>query len=133
MEKMKEELYKELHIVKLEDKATISGIICNYSHDGRYDYDELKALVKETYKVFKLNKAIELYNTHKQPIFINGMLIFNSDNDLNKRELQSVFNDKSIDCWVDDSVLVFSIKIESIRTIETKSTTLYREDESLLW
>ena len=118
------------HILCFGDSNT-HGSATEY--DGRYDYDELKALVKETYKVFKLNKVIELYNTHKQPIFINGMLIFNYDNDLNKRELQSVFNDKSIDCWVDDSVLVFSIKTESIRTIETKSTTLYREDESLLW
>ena len=132
MEKMKEELYNELHIVNKDDKLIINELICWYSNWIMRGYNELKALVKENYKTFKLNKAIELYNKYKNTIFINGMLIFNSYTDSYKRELYYSFDDDTIDCWVNDA-LVFSIKFELVRTIETQHETLYREDETLLW
>ena len=132
MEKMKEELYNELHIVKKDDKLIINGLICWYSNWIMRGYNELKALVKENYKTFKLNKAIELYNKYKNTIFINGMLIFNSYTDSYKRELYYFLDDDKIDCWV-NGALVFSIKFDLIRTIETQHETLYREDETLLW
>ena len=132
MEKMKEELYNELHIVKKDDKLIINDLICRYSNWIMFDYNELKALVKDNYKTFKLNKAIELYNKHKNTIFINGMLIFNSYRDPNNRELYHSNEDGTVDCWSDD-ILVFSIKVELIRTIETRYEILYREDETLLW
>lgn len=130
MEKMKEELYNELHIVNKDDKLIINELICWYSNWIMRGYNELKALVKENYKTFKLNKAIELYNKYKNTIFINGMLIFNSYTDSYKRELYYSYD--TIDCWVNDA-LVFSIKFELVRTIETEHETLYREDETLLW
>ena len=132
MEKMKEELYNELHVVKKDDKLIINELICWYSNWIMRGYNELKALVKENYKTFKLNKAIELYNKYKNTIFINGMLIFNSYTDSYKRELYYSLDDDKIDCWVNDA-LVFSIKFELVRTIETQHETLYREDETLLW
>lgn len=132
MENMKEELYNELHIKIKEDKEIINELISNYSNSKMYDDYEIKALVKVRYRTFKLNKAIELFNMHNCPIFINGMLIFNFDNDFCKRELQCTGYGASIDCWIDDRILVFSINTELIRTIETASTTLYREDETLL-
>ena len=60
------------------------------------------------------------------------MLIFNSYNDSYKRELYYTPDDDAIDCWV-NGALVFSIKFELVRTIETRYETLYREDETLLW
>ena len=132
MKKMKEELYNELHTLKKDDKAIINELIRNYSNKRMFDYNEMKVLVKASYKLFKLNKAIELYNKHKNTIFINGMLIFNSYNDRYKRGLYCTFKDDTIDCWV-NNVLVFSIKFELIRTIETQNEILYREDETLLW
>ena len=132
MEKMKEELCKELHIMRKDDKDNINELIHHYSNWIICDYNELKDLVKSKYKTFKLNKAIELYNKHKNTIFINGMLIFNSYNDSYKRELYYTFKDDTIDCWINNA-LVFSIKIELVRTIETQHETLYREDETLLW
>ena len=136
MEKMKEELYNELYILKKDDKEIINELISNYSN--RYsnrrmiDYNEMKVLVKASYKTFKLNKSIELYNKYKNTIFINGMLIFNSYNDSYKRELYYTPDYDAIDCWV-NGALVFSIKFELVRTIETRHETLYREDETLLW
>lgn len=132
MENMKEELYNELHILTKADKEIINGIINIYSNSTMFDYNEIKALVKASYKSCKLNKAIELFNTYKKTIFINGMLIFNSDNDLCKRELQCTNDGDSIDCWIDERILAFSINPELIRTIETVDTTLYREDDTLL-
>ena len=132
MEKMKEELYNELHIVKKDDKEIINQLIRNYSEREMFDGYEMKALVKNSYKSFKLKKAIELYNKHKNTIFINGMLIFNSYNDSYKRELYYTYKDDTIDCWINNA-LVFSIKIELVRTIETQHEILYREDETLLW
>lgn len=82
-------------------------------------------------KIKILEQAIELYNKHKETLFINGMLIFNYEADRFKREL--CYNaDGRIDCWV-DGALVFTIKFGLIRTIETKNKILYREDETLLW
>lgn len=132
MENMKEELYNELHIKKKEDKEIINELISDYSNCRRYDYKGIKDLVKITYKPIKLNDAIELFEKHKNTIFINGMLIFNSYNDYHKRELHYDSITDTIDCWV-DNMLVFSIKFELIRTIETPNETLYREDETLLW
>lgn len=132
MENMKEELYKELHITKEDDKAIISGLICNYSAYRSHDYNELKALVKAEYKQIKMNKAIEKFNTHKRAIFINGMLIFNSYNDTHKRELYHSVKSGIIYSWVDDNI-VFFINFPLVRTIETTNETLYREDETLLW
>ena len=133
MEKMKEELYAELHIFKNHDKAIINELISNkYSNWIMNNYNELKDLVKASYKSFKLNKAIELFNKHKNTIFINGMLIFNYDSDENERVLIYNIKDDSIDCWV-DGALVFNIRFDLIRTIETKHDILYREDETLLW
>lgn len=132
MEKMKEELYNELHILKKDDKAIINELISNYSNRRLYNYNEIKSLVKVSYKTFKLKKAIELYNKYKNTIFINGMLIFNSYNDSYKRELYYSLDYDTIDCWV-DGALVFSIKFDLVRTIETQHETLYREDETLLW
>lgn len=132
MKKMKEELYNELHIVKKDDKAIINELISNYSNRRLYNYNEIKSLVKVSYKSFKLKKAIELYNKYKNTIFINGMLIFNSYNDSYKRELYYIPDYDAIDCWV-DGALVFSIKFDLVRTIETHYETLYREDETLLW
>lgn len=136
MEKMKEELYNELHILKKDDKEIINVLISNYSNrysnSRMFDYNEMKAFVKASYKTFKLNKSIELYNKYKNTIFINGMLIFNSYNDSYKRELYYTPDYDAIDCWV-NGALVFSIKFELVRTIETRHETLYREDETLLW
>lgn len=132
MEKMKEELYNELHIVKKDDKLIINDLICWYSNWIMRGYNELKTLVKENYKEFKLYKAIELYNKYKNPIFINGMLIFNSDSDTHKRELYYTEEYDQIDYWI-DGTLIFSIKYELVRTIETRYEALYREDETLLW
>lgn len=129
---MKEELYNELHIVKKDDKAIINELISNYSNRRLDNYNEIKSLVKVSYKSFKLNKSIELYNKYKNTIFINGMLIFNSYNDSYKRELYYTPDYDAIDCWV-NGALVFSIKFELVRTIETRHETLYREDETLLW
>ena len=81
-------------------------------------------------KIKILEQAIELFNKHKEPLFINGILICNYDGDGFKRELY--FADGKIHCWVDDK-LVFTIKFELIRTIETRRDILYREDETLLW
>lgn len=131
MEKMKEELYNELHILKKEDKEIINVLISNYSNRRLYNYNEIKSLVKVSYKSFKLKKAIELYNKYKNTIFINGMLIFNSYDDSHKRELD-YYSENIIDCWV-NGALVFSINFGLVRTIETKHETLYREDETLLW
>lgn len=128
---MKEELYNELNIVKKDDKLIINELICWYSNWIMRDYNELKALVKENYKEIKLNKAIKLYNKHKETLFINGILIFNYENDSFKRELCYHDYDR-IDCWVDNA-LVFTIKFDLIRTIETKHDILYREGETLLW
>lgn len=66
MEKMKQELYNELHILKKADKGIINELIRNYSNRRMFDYNEMKALVKTSYKVNKLNTAIELFNTHKK-------------------------------------------------------------------
>lgn len=132
MENMKEELYKELHIVKKYDKEIINRLISNYSNWIMNNYHELKALVKTSYKSIKLNHAIELYNEYKDTIFINGMLVFNYDSDVHERVLIYNIEDDSIDCWADD-MLVFTIKFESIRTIESRHQILYREDETLLW
>lgn len=82
-------------------------------------------------KIKKLEQAIELFNKHKETLFINGILIFNYENDSFKREL-CYHADGRIDCWVDNA-LVFTIKFDLIRTIETKHDILYREDETLLW
>lgn len=132
MEKMKEELYNELHILKKDDKEIINRLISNYSNWIMNNYHELKALVKARYKRFKLNNSIEIFNNYKKEIFINGMLIFNSYDDSYKRELDySLVYDK-IDCWV-NGALVFSIKFDLVRTIETQYEILYREDETLLW
>ena len=81
-------------------------------------------------KIKRLVQAVELFNKHKETLFINGMLIFNYENDRFKREL--CYNAVGIDCWVNGS-LVFTIKFDLIRTIETKHDILYREDETLLW
>lgn len=82
-------------------------------------------------KIKILEQAIELFNKHKETLFINGMLIFNYEGDRFKREL--CYNDDGrIDCWV-DGALVFTIRFGLIRTIETKNHILYREDETLLW
>lgn len=132
MENMKEELYKELHITKEDDKVIINGLISKYSIGRSYDYNEAKTLVKANYKEFKLKKAIEAFNTYKSTIFINGMLILNNYNDSYKRDLHYTYEDGTIDCWV-DKALVFSIKFGLVRTIETIHETLYREDETLLW
>lgn len=131
MENMKEELYKELHIMAKEDKEIINELIRDYSIRRTYDYNEMKALVKTSYKAIKLNKAIELYNKYKETIFINGMLIFNYV-DTHNREIHYELGDDTLDCWFDDR-LVFSIKFELVRTIETHNESLYREDETLLW
>lgn len=131
MENMKEELYNELHIKTKEDKEIINELIHDYTSRRAYDYSGMKALVKVCYKVFKLNTAIELFNTHKQTIFINGMLFFNY-NGTHKRELHYKLADDTIDYWV-DNILVLSIKFELVRTIETRYETFYREDETLLW
>lgn len=132
MENMKEELYNELHIKTKEDKEIINELIRDYSIHRMYGDNEMKALVKTSYKVSKLNTAIELFNNHKKTIFINGMLIFNYYNDPYKREMHYEISDDTIDCWA-NSMLVFSIKFELVRTIETQNETLYREDETLLW
>lgn len=81
-------------------------------------------------KVKRLEQAIELFNKHKETLFINGILIFNYKNDSFKRKL--CYHDGGIDCWVNNA-LVFTIKFDLIRTIETQHETLYREDETLLW
>ena len=82
-------------------------------------------------KIKRLEQAIELFNKHKETLFINGMLIFNYETDRFKREL--CYNpDGRIDCWV-DGALVFTIKFDLIRTIETKNDILYIEGEALLW
>ena len=82
-------------------------------------------------KIKRLEQAIELFNKHKETLFINGILIFNYEGDRFKRELR--YNaDGGIDCWV-DGALVFTIRFGLIRTIETKHEILYREDETLLW
>lgn len=132
MENMKEELYNELHIKTKEDKEIINELIRDYSNRKTYGYNEMKDLVKTSYKVNKLNTAIELFNKHKKTIFINGMLIFNYYNDPYNRELHYELSDDTINCWV-HNMLVFSIKFELVRTIETPQETLYREDETLLW
>lgn len=132
MIKMKEELYNELHIRIKEDKEIINDLIRDYSNRETYDYNEMKALVKTSYKVNKLNTAIELFNNYRRTIFINGMLIFNHYKDNYKRELHYDLTDDTIDCWV-HNMLVFSIKFELVRTIETNNESLYREDETLLW
>lgn len=132
MENIKEELYNELQILKKDDKLIINSLIINYSNRRMFDYTKIKGLVKNSYKEFKLNKAIELFNKYKNPIFINGMLIFNSYDDQHKRELYCTLEGGIIDCWV-NGALVFTIKIELVRTIETQHEILYREDETLLW
>lgn len=132
MEKMKEELCKELHIMRKDDKEIINELIRDHSNLKMYGYNEMKALVKTSYKVNKLNTAIELFNTHKKTIFINGMLIFNYYQHPCERELHYEFRDDTIDLWVND-ILVLSIKFELIRTIEITNDILYREDEALLW
>lgn len=82
-------------------------------------------------KIKILEQVIELFNKHKETLFINGMLIFNYENDRFKRELR--YNaDGTLDCWV-NGALVFTIRFGLIRTIETKHDILYREDETLLW
>lgn len=60
------------------------------------------------------------------------MLIFNYYKDPYERELHYEFRDDTVDCWA-NNILVFSIKFELVRTIETSNETLYREDETLLW
>lgn len=132
MKNIKEELYNELHIKKKEDKEIINELISDYSNRRTYDYNRTKSIVKTAYKLNKLNTAIELFNNHKKTIFINGMLIFNYYNDPYKREMHYEISDDTIDCWA-NSMLVFSIKFELVRTIETQNETLYREDDTLLW
>lgn len=83
-------------------------------------------------KIKRLEQAIELFNNHKEIIFINGFLIFNYYNGSHNRELCYTAKNGIIDCWV-NGALVFSTKIELVRTIETKHEILYREDETLLW
>lgn len=84
-----------------------------------------------TQKIKKLEQAIELFNKHKDTLFINGILIFNYKCGRFNREL--CYNaDGTIDCWM-DGALVFTIKFDLIRTLETKNDILYREDETLLW
>lgn len=83
-------------------------------------------------KIKRLEQAIELFNKHKEALFINGILICNYDGDRFKRELCYNIVDDKIDCWVEDT-LVFTIRFDLIRTIETWCDILYREDETLLW
>ena len=83
-------------------------------------------------KIKRLEQAIELFNKHKETIFINGVLIFNYEDDSFKRELCYDVYTGRVDCWVNQA-LVFTIKFGLIRTIETKHDILYREDETLLW
>lgn len=125
MEKMKEELYRELHIVKKYDKEIIIDLISKYSNWLMYNYNELKAVVKTRYKQLKLNNAIEL-SKRNITIFINDFMITNFTFGVDKVIGIDYNTVPTLDIII-NGVVEFSIHVERITSIETISEVLYKE------